>query len=60
MSQTQLSACAGGAFDYIEKNAPGVDVYEILAMKIDQAIERRRHDVRTIETWERAARSKSE
>lgn len=47
-----------GAFDYIEKNSPGVDAYEILAIKIDQAMERRRRDVRTVELWERAARSK--
>lgn len=47
-----------GAFDYIEKNAPGVDVYEILTMKIAQALDRRRRDVRTVELWERAARSK--
>jgi len=46
-----------GAFDYIEKNAPGVDVYEMLAIKIDQAVERRRRDVRTIELWERTARA---
>lgn len=43
-----------GAFDYIEKNAPGVDAYEMLTIKIDQAADRRRHDVRTIELWERA------
>jgi DNA-binding NtrC family response regulator len=47
-----------GAFDYIEKNTPGVDAYEVLAIKIDQAMERRRRDVRTVELWERAARSK--
>ncbi len=47
-----------GAFDYIEKNAPGVDVYEMLIIKIDQAMDRRRQDVRTIEKWERAARAK--
>ena len=47
-----------GAFDYIEKNSPGVDAYEVLAMKIDQAMERRRRDVRTVEMWERAAKSK--
>ncbi len=47
-----------GAFDYIEKNTPGVDAYEILTMKIDQAMERRRRDVRTVELWERAAKSK--
>ncbi len=47
-----------GAFDYIEKNAPGVDAYEMLSMKVDQAMERRRRDVRTVEMWERAAKSK--
>lgn len=47
-----------GAFDYIEKNQPGVDAYEVLAMKIEQAMDRRRRDIRTIELWERAARSK--
>ena len=47
-----------GAFDYIEKNAPGVDVYEMLAIKIQHAMERRRHDVRTIQIWERAAKAK--
>jgi DNA-binding NtrC family response regulator len=47
-----------GAFDYIEKNQPGVDAYEMLAIKIDHAVERRRRDVRTVELWERAARSK--
>lgn len=47
-----------GAFDYIEKNSPGVDAYEMLALKVDQAMERRRRDVQTIALWERAARSK--
>ncbi|MBS1720717.1 MAG: response regulator [Armatimonadetes bacterium] len=45
-----------GAFDYIEKNSPGVDIYEVLTMKIDQALDRRRRDVRTVEMWERAAK----
>ncbi|MFZ4508952.1 MAG: response regulator [Fimbriimonas sp.] len=47
-----------GAFDYIEKNTPGVDAYEILTIKIEQAIELRRRDVRTVAIWDRAARSK--
>lgn len=46
-----------GAFDYIEKNAPGIDVYEMLAIKIDQAVQRRRRDVRTVELWERVAKA---
>lgn len=31
-----------GAFDYLEKNIPGVDVYELLILKIRQAMERRK------------------
>ncbi len=31
-----------GAFDYVEKNIPGVDVFEILSLKITQALERRK------------------
>ncbi|MCC6445440.1 MAG: response regulator [Armatimonadetes bacterium] len=30
-----------GAFDYLEKNVPGVDVYELLASKVRQAAARR-------------------
>ncbi len=46
-----------GAFDYIEKNAPGVDVYELLTEKIDQALSQRISDLRTLERWERVARA---
>jgi len=46
-----------GAFDYIEKNAPGVDVFELLTKKVELAMERRRMDVRTVEKFERAARA---
>ena len=45
-----------GAFDYIEKNAPGVDAYEALADKLGQAMDRRRRDVRTIDLWESSTR----
>jgi DNA-binding NtrC family response regulator len=48
-----------GAFDYIEKNVPGVDTYDLLAIKIGQAMEQRRRDLRTVQTWERAAASKA-
>jgi DNA-binding NtrC family response regulator len=47
-----------GAFDYIEKNSPGVDAYERLAIKVEHALDRRRRDVQTIALWERAAKSK--
>ncbi|RYG47078.1 response regulator [bacterium] len=43
-----------GAFDYIEKNAPGVDVYEVLSEKIGMALDRRRRDLRTIDLWEQS------
>lgn len=37
-----------GAFDYVEKNIPGVDVFEILALKVSQALERRKVSVATL------------
>lgn len=37
-----------GAFDYVEKNIPGVDVFEILALKVGQALERRKVSVATL------------
>lgn len=36
-----VEAMRRGAFDYIEKNVPGVDVYDVLAMKIHDALARR-------------------
>lgn len=47
-----------GAHDYIEKNAPGIDVYDLLAIKVNSAMDQRRQNVQTIALWERAARSK--
>lgn len=41
-----------GAFDYLEKNVPGVDSYELLVMKIGQAMERRRSSVAAIRRLE--------
>lgn len=37
-----------GAFDYVEKNIPGVDVYDLLAMKVEQALQRRRASLSTV------------
>lgn len=45
-----------GAFDYIEKNIPGVDVYELLAIKVGQAIERRRSSVAALRRLETLAK----
>jgi DNA-binding NtrC family response regulator len=41
-----------GAFDYVEKNMPGVDVYELLCLKVQQAVERRRAAVETVRRLE--------
>lgn len=57
--QNAVESMRRGAFDYVEKNTPGVDVFELLTMKVDNALERRRLDVRTIEKWERAAKAKT-
>lgn len=37
-----------GAFDYVEKNIPGVDVFDLITLKIDQALERRAVSVSTL------------
>ncbi len=37
-----------GAFDYVEKNIPGVDVFELLSLKVEQALERRRMSLATL------------
>ncbi len=42
-----------GAYDYIEKNAPGVDAYELLTEKLNHALERRRRDARAVAMFDR-------
>lgn len=37
-----------GAFDYVEKNIPGVDVFELLSLKLGQALERRKTSLSTL------------
>lgn len=44
-----------GAFDYLEKNLPGVDIYELLALKVEQAFERRRAAIGTLRRMEEYA-----
>lgn len=46
-----------GAFDYVEKNIPGVDVFELLSLKLQQAIERRRISVATLRRLDQYAKS---
>lgn len=43
-----------GAFDYIEKNIPGVDPYDLLVIKVGQALERRKAALGTLRRLERA------
>jgi DNA-binding NtrC family response regulator len=38
-----------GAYDYVEKNIPDVDVFELLMLKIDRALQQRRATVRTLD-----------
>jgi DNA-binding NtrC family response regulator len=41
-----------GAFDYVEKNLPGVDVFELIVLKVEQAAQRRRQSVQTLRRLE--------
>jgi len=47
-----------GAFDYVEKNIPGVDVFELLSIKVGQALERRRTSLATLRKIEQYANDK--
>ncbi len=47
-----------GAFDYVEKNIPGVDVFDLLSIKVGQAIERRRSSVATLRKIEQYVKTK--
>jgi len=49
-----------GAFDYVEKNIPGVDVYDLLVLKIEQAVQRRRSSIGTMRRADRILKSISE
>ncbi|MHB0999942.1 MAG: response regulator [Armatimonadota bacterium] len=48
-----------GAFDYVEKNIPGVDVYDLMSMKVSQAMERRRSSVSTIRRIDKIGHSQT-
>lgn len=45
-----------GAFDYVEKNIPGIDVYELIIIKIEQALDRRRSSLSTVRKLESLAK----
>src|SRR5690349_17760104 len=38
-----------GAYDYVEKNIPEVDVFELLMLKVDRALQQRRSTMRTLD-----------
>lgn len=40
-----------GAYDYVEKNLPGVDVFDLLVLKIRQALERRRLSLQSLRRY---------
>lgn len=41
-----------GAFDYVEKNLPGIDVFELIVLKVEQAAQRRRQSMKTVRRLE--------
>jgi len=45
-----------GAYDYVEKNIPGVDVYDLLVMKVNHALERRRSALQSLRRYADIAR----
>ncbi len=47
-----------GAFDYVEKNIPNVDVYELVCIKVDQALERRRSSLATLRKMEQFSKGR--
>jgi DNA-binding NtrC family response regulator len=47
-----------GAFDYVEKNIPGIDVYELLTLKVQQAMDHRRSSVNTLRRMDQAAKQR--
>jgi DNA-binding NtrC family response regulator len=49
-----------GAFDYVEKNIPGIDVYDLMSIKIAQAIERRQSSMITVRRIDQFARTHEE
>ncbi len=45
-----------GAFDYVEKNMPGIDAYELVVLKVEEAMEQKRNSMRAIRRFEKLAR----
>ena len=47
-----------GAFDYLEKNIPGIDAFELLALKVAQAMDHRRSSVNTLRRLDQAVKQR--
>jgi DNA-binding NtrC family response regulator len=47
-----------GAFDYLEKNIPGIDAFELLTLKVQQAMDHRRSSVNTIRRLDQAVKQR--
>ncbi len=46
-----------GAFDYVEKNIPGVDVYDLISIKVGQAMDRRKSSLNAVRRIDQFARN---
>lgn len=46
--QNAVECMKQGAYDYVEKNIPGVDVYDLLLMRMEQAMDHRRASVEVL------------
>ncbi len=46
--QNAVACMQIGAYDYVEKNIPGADVYELLILKLNRALEQRQATLRTL------------
>ena len=56
--QNAVECMKRGAFDYLEKNIPGVDVLDLLVLKIHNALEHRRSAVDFIQRIDRRRQEK--
>ncbi len=52
--ENAVLAMRKGAFDYLEKNSPTLDAYDMVVIKVNQALGRKRRDIKTIALWQRA------
>ena len=53
--QNAVECMQMGAFDYVEKNLPGADVFDLLSIKLERALAQRHATVRTLNRLKKAA-----